>query len=44
MGHHAGMTTIIEGISGLKELVGQHLGYSDYVEMTQQQVIFRYYE
>jgi acyl dehydratase len=32
------MTTIIKGISGLKELVGQHLGYSDYVEITQEQV------
>ncbi|QYG93367.1 MaoC family dehydratase [Iamia sp. SCSIO 61187] len=32
------MTTIIQGISGLKELVGTHLGYSDYVEVTQEQV------
>jgi len=32
------MTTIINGISGLKELVGQHLGYSDYVEITQERV------
>ena len=32
------MTKIIQGIAGLKELVGTHLGYSDYVEITQQQV------
>ncbi len=32
------MTTIIPGISGLKERVGDHLGYSDYVEITQEQV------
>jgi acyl dehydratase len=32
------MTTNIEGISGLKALVGQHLGYSDYVEITQEAV------
>src|SRR5688500_1490863 len=32
------MTTIIKGISGLKDLAGQHLGYSDYVEITQEQV------
>ncbi|MEJ7583063.1 MAG: MaoC family dehydratase [Acidimicrobiales bacterium] len=32
------MTTIINGIAGLKEKVGQHLGYSDYVEITQEQV------
>ncbi len=32
------MTTTIQGIAGLKELVGQHLGYSDYVEITQEQV------
>ena len=34
----APMTTTIQGIAGLKELVGQHLGYSDYVEITQEQV------
>ncbi|MDQ3738238.1 MAG: MaoC family dehydratase [Actinomycetota bacterium] len=28
----------INGIAGLKELVGEHLGYSDYVEITQEQV------
>ncbi len=32
------MTTIIQGIAGLKELVGTHLGYSDYTEITQEQV------
>jgi acyl dehydratase len=33
-----GMTTTIDGIDGLKAAVGQHLGYSDYVEITQDQV------
>ncbi|MCU1452539.1 MAG: htdZ [Acidimicrobiales bacterium] len=28
----------IQGIAGLKELVGQHLGYSEYTEITQEQV------
>ena len=32
------MTTTIKGIAGLKELEGQHLGYSDYLEVTQEQV------
>ena len=32
------MTTIIDGIDGLKAKVGEHLGYSEYVEITQQQV------
>jgi acyl dehydratase len=32
------MTTTVQGIDGLKELVGQHLGHSDYVEVTQEQV------
>jgi acyl dehydratase len=32
------MTTIIDGIDGLKDKVGEHLGYSDYVEITQEQV------
>ena len=32
------MTTIVQGIEGLRELVGQHLGYSDYTEVTQDQV------
>jgi acyl dehydratase len=32
------MTTIVQGIEGLRELVGQHLGYSDYIEVTQDQV------
>src|SRR5262245_11538792 len=34
----AGMTTIVQGIDGLRGLVGQHLGYSVYVEVTQEQV------
>jgi acyl dehydratase len=32
------MTTKIDGIEGLKERVGQHLGYSDWHEVTQEQV------
>jgi acyl dehydratase len=32
------MTTIIDGIDGLKGLVGQHLGYSSYLTVTQEQV------
>ena len=32
------MTRTIEGIEGLKALVGEHLGYSSYVEITQEQV------
>ena len=32
------MATTIDGIDGLKATVGQHLGYSDYVEITQEQV------
>ena len=32
------MTTTVNGIAGLKELVGQHLGYSDYMEITQERV------
>ncbi len=32
------MTTVIEGIAGLKALVGTHLGYSDYLEVTQERV------
>ena len=32
------MTRMIEGIDGLKALVGEHLGYSPYVEITQEQV------
>ncbi len=35
----AGMAPrIINGVDELKSLVGQHLGYSDYVEITQDQV------
>jgi acyl dehydratase len=32
------MATTLEGIEGLKAAVGQHLGYSDWVEITQDQV------
>ena len=32
------MTTVIEGIAGLKQLVGTHLGHSDYLEITQERV------
>ena len=32
------MATSIDGIDGLKACVGQHLGYSDYVEITQERV------
>lgn len=32
------MTTIVQGIQGLRDIVGQHLGYSDYIEVTQEQV------
>ena len=32
------MTRTIEGIAGLKELVGEHLGYSPYTTITQEQV------
>jgi acyl dehydratase len=32
------MTTIIDGIEGMKALVGQHLGYSGYVEISQEMV------
>lgn len=32
------MTTTVQGIAGLKDLVGQHLGYSDYMEITQERV------
>ncbi|MFN3254142.1 MAG: MaoC family dehydratase [Ilumatobacter sp.] len=32
------MTRMIEGIAGLKALVGEHLGYSPYTEITQEQV------
>ena len=32
------MATTIDGIDGLKACVGQHLGYSDYVDITQEQV------
>jgi len=32
------MATKIDGIDGLKAKVGDHLGYSDYVQITQEQV------
>ena len=32
------MATEINGIAGMKALVGQHLGYSDYLEITQERV------
>jgi acyl dehydratase len=32
------MTRTIDGIDGLKALVGEHLGYSSYIEITQEQV------
>lgn len=32
------MPTEVNGIAGLKELVGTHLGYSDYLEITQERV------
>jgi len=32
------MATVVKGIEGLREKVGQHLGYSDWHEVTQQQV------
>ncbi|MBS1837712.1 MAG: MaoC family dehydratase [Actinobacteria bacterium] len=32
------MVTTVDGIAGLKELVGTHLGYSDWLEITQERV------
>jgi acyl dehydratase len=32
------MTTTIDGINGLEKLVGEHLGYSEWHEVTQEQV------
>ena len=32
------MTTTVQGIAGLEAKVGEHLGYSDYVEITQERV------
>ena len=32
------MATVINGSDGLKALVGQHVGYSDYIEITQERV------
>ena len=34
----AAMATTIDGIDGLKACIGQHLGHSDYLEITQEQV------
>jgi acyl dehydratase len=34
----ARMTTIVKGIAGLRDLVGQHVGYSEYAEVTQEMV------
>jgi acyl dehydratase len=31
-------TRVIDGIDGIKALVGEHLGYSDYMEITQERV------
>jgi acyl dehydratase len=33
-----GVTTTVKGLDGLKELVGRHLGWSDWNEITQDQV------
>src|SRR5437588_2645552 len=32
------MTTIVKGIEGLRDKTGQHLGYSDWHEVTQDQI------
>jgi acyl dehydratase len=32
------MTTTIDGIDGLKALIGEHLGYSEWHEITQEQI------
>ncbi len=32
------MATTLEGVAGLQAAIGQHLGYSDWVEITQEQV------
>jgi acyl dehydratase len=32
------MTTTIQGIAGLREKVGEHLGHSDYMDITQERV------
>jgi acyl dehydratase len=36
--HSPAMTTIIDGLEGLKAAEGQHLGYSEYLEITQERV------
>src|SRR6476659_5612841 len=30
--------TVVKGVQGLKELVGQHIGYSDWHQVTQEQI------
>src|SRR4051812_31192111 len=35
---HRPMTTVVKGIDELKTKVGEHLGYSDWHEVTQEQV------
>src|SRR5947199_9497735 len=37
-GYGGAMPTKIDGIEGLRALVGQHIGYSDWHEITQDQV------
>ena len=37
-GHDRRMAKDIQGIAGLRELVGTHLGYSDWLEVTQERV------
>ncbi|CAB4556004.1 unannotated protein [freshwater metagenome] len=37
-GHDLFMATEIAGLAGLRELVGTHLGYSDWLEITQERV------
>ncbi len=32
------MTRMIDGIEGMKQLIGEHLGYSPYTQITQEQV------
>jgi len=31
-------TRVIDGIDGMKALIGEHIGYSDYIEVTQERV------
>src|SRR3954465_3986704 len=32
------MTTVVKGVQGLKDLIGAHIGYSDWHEVTQEQI------